>query len=358
MKKNALMWFVFGAALAANATTLDATATPTATTPTAAAATPSDANATPTATTPTAAAATPSDANATPSDANATLSDANAAEGGGVRTAEAIVAGSEGLSGAALNAYAGAITSDEARGVLEWLLEDVAARGAEHASALAASVPATWIYRKATAAVRAEYDLKLSEAGVAISPDFYNIFPLCGEVWFSSAANAAAVRARPVWAAAVRARRSGWVRGWPFALRANAIAEKLAVERRTLEDVAALKRELAAGASRVVVQRLRARGETFDPGAGENPVKAAVAALFAALDAPNFAGLGAWVGTWCEGAAWVEPAWPAADEIAALERGVLEGTLDFGPVTQGRLFVALGLEGYNAFVERFNGDGD
>ena len=106
-----------------------------------------------------------------------------------------------------------------------------------------------------------------------------------------------------------------------------------------------------------VRRTIRARGGTFVGKEGGAKVKASLDGLARELNAPRFGNAGkllAEIGIEVEWEA-VRSAIPADAQITALKKRLMDGEIPFGPDLQNRLCVALGVEGYNAFVKEYNG---
>ena len=148
---------------------------------------------------------------------------------------------------------------------------------------------------------------------------------------------------------------------WTCAETANVVAEYAAnpeANPALSPDLDALKRGVLRSALGIVKRSLREHGRTFVVGPdGSNPVQEVLDALSAALNAPKMAGLGAWVAEWCPpGHEWREPSWMSETDVAAFTNALYYGERDFGRLEQTRLCAVLGVEAYNAFVIRYNGD--
>lgn len=148
---------------------------------------------------------------------------------------------------------------------------------------------------------------------------------------------------------------------WTCAETANAVAEYAAnpeANPALSPDLDALKRCVLRSALGIVKRSLREHGRTFVIGPdGSNPVQEVLDALSAALNAPKMAGLGAWVAEWCPaGHEWREPSWMPEADVAAFTNALYYGERDFGRIEQTRLCAVLGVDAYNTFVIRYNGD--
>lgn len=131
-----------------------------------------------------------------------------------------------------------------------------------------------------------------------------------------------------------------------------AVPQKCSVN---IVDFDVLKRNIQALALRSVKKYMRSQGKSFITKDGVNPCEAYMTSLTAALNAPRFAGLDAWLkGIGMRGIDL--SAMPSAAEIAQLKSDVLDGAVDMDDRIKTMLYICLGVEGYNAFVKEYNGD--
>lgn len=108
-------------------------------------------------------------------------------------------------------------------------------------------------------------------------------------------------------------------------------------------------------AVQAVKAHIRSQGKSFVTKNGVNPVADSIAGLTAALNAPRFAGLDAWLrNIGCKGVDLSRM--PSEEDVAKLREDVLFGRKDMGVRNKAILYVCLGVEGYNAFVKEYNGD--
>ena len=102
---------------------------------------------------------------------------------------------------------------------------------------------------------------------------------------------------------------------------------------------------------------IRAGGGSFVGAEGAKKVKAKLDELAKELNAPRFGKAGAILKE-----IGIEVEWEAIQarilgdtEVAEIRTRLLNGEIPFTPVLQNKLCVALGVEGYNAFVREYNG---
>lgn len=212
------------------------------------------------------------------------------------------------------------------------------------------------------AALAAEYDSKFAAAGYCQGVRRYETAPALAENWLALPDQSNVVARCPVWVATVRKLRRGeyFVSKSPactFAEFLNLHAELSALGERYYNSTLGDAKNLALrNAPRHVKRAMREQGKSFVAGPeGENPVQEALDGLSAALNAPKFAGLSDWVARWYPDHEWHEPAWLAPADLQQLEDDVYYGEKDLEPRNRMILEAHLGVEAYNAFVDRYNG---
>ena len=102
---------------------------------------------------------------------------------------------------------------------------------------------------------------------------------------------------------------------------------------------------------------IRAEGGSFVGKEGAKLVKAKLDALAAELNAPRFGKAGDVLAEIGMGVEWDFIQSHILDDakIAALEKLLLDGEIPFDVALQNKLCIALGVDGYNAFVKEYNG---
>ena len=133
-----------------------------------------------------------------------------------------------------------------------------------------------------------------------------------------------------------------------FALQAACIGDR---------PVASTRNAILNAAIVPVRRRIRAEGGTFVGKAGAELVKARLDALAAELNAPRFGKADkilAEIGMEVE---WefIQSRLLTDDEVAEVRTKLLDGEIAFSGSLQNKLCIALGVEGYNAFVKEYNG---
>lgn len=101
---------------------------------------------------------------------------------------------------------------------------------------------------------------------------------------------------------------------------------------------------------------LRSQGKSFVTKDGVNPCEELMKELNAALNAPRFKGLNAWMEKVGFTARIDESQLPTEEFVAQLKEDVLNGEKDMTENVAFVLKVNLGVEGYNAFVKEYNGE--
>ena len=102
---------------------------------------------------------------------------------------------------------------------------------------------------------------------------------------------------------------------------------------------------------------VRADGQSFVGKEGAKRVKAKLDALAAELNAPRFGKAGEMLAAFGVPVEWefIQSRILGGAELDDLKARLLNGEIPFTPVLQNKLCVALGVEGYNAFVREYNG---
>lgn len=197
-----------------------------------------------------------------------------------------------------------------------------------------------------------EYDRKYAEVGTRLAPTVANfgIMPLTKANWINKFKDVLPV------VCGLAAKKSVRLSDLEPGERINVIAENFSVRKPHLysNDIEKEKSKIISLAVKVVKRRLREEGKTFIVGAdGKNPVQDACDALTAALNAPKMAGLGAWVERWTD-TKWQEPKWMSDADVEKLKDDVFYGQIPFTPNVKSALCANIGVDAYNAFVEKYN----
>ena len=197
-----------------------------------------------------------------------------------------------------------------------------------------------------------EYDRKYAEVGTRLAPTVANfgIMPLTKANWINKFKDVLPV------VCGLADKKSVKLSDLELGERINVIAENFSVREPHLysNEIEKEKSKIISLAVKVVKKRLREEGKTFIVGAdGKNPVQDACDALTAALNAPKMAGLGAWVERWTD-TKWQEPKWMSDADVEKLKDDVFYGQIPFTQNVKSALCANIGVDAYNAFVEKYN----
>lgn len=125
------------------------------------------------------------------------------------------------------------------------------------------------------------------------------------------------------------------------------------MDERSLRD---MKKSIQKLASSKLKRKMREQGKSFVTKNGVNPCEEYLTRLNAALDAPRFAGLNAWLEE-LGYEARINDAKMLSDEyIKELKEKIFYGEKELTPLSKAILLVYLGVDGYNQFVKEYNGD--
>lgn len=133
---------------------------------------------------------------------------------------------------------------------------------------------------------------------------------------------------------------------------AVAFPEKCAFGQSMYDNLMAHTQKLGVKA---VKKYIRSQGRSFVAKDGVNPCEEYMSGLTAALNAPRFAGLDAWLKS--IGRKGVDLSkLPTEEYVEKLKRDILDGDKDMNERNTTLLKACLGVDGYNAFVREYNGD--
>jgi len=120
-------------------------------------------------------------------------------------------------------------------------------------------------------------------------------------------------------------------------------------------QIAQFRSNIQKAALPAVRRHIRQSGRSFVSKDGVNPCEEYMTGLTAALNAPRFAGLDAWLKS--IGYKGVDLSkMPSEEEVAKLKDAVFYGDQLMNDRTKAILDVCLGVEGYNSFVREYNGN--
>ena len=122
-------------------------------------------------------------------------------------------------------------------------------------------------------------------------------------------------------------------------------------------SVANIRREVLDAAVVPARRYIRASGSSFVGKDGAKRVKDILDALAAELNAPRFGKAGDILARLGFEVEWefIQSRILTDDEIAKIRTKLLDGEIAFSGSLQNKLCIALGVEGYNAFVKEYNG---
>ena len=271
------------------------------------------------------------------------------------RSASEIVEGFKALNDSGeRKAFVDAVTPDEWRALADYQIEKAKGRGDANSYVYGVRPNAILAISRNPdlADIAREYDRKYAEVGTRLAPTVANfgIMPLTTENWINKYKDVLPV------VCGLAAKKSVKLTYLELGERINVIAENFSVRSPHLysNDIEKEKSKILSLAVKAVKRRLREEGKTFIVGAdGKNPVQDACDALTAALNAPKMAGLGAWVERWTD-TKWQEPKWISDAEVEKLKDDVFYGQIPFTPNVGSTLCANIGVDAYNAFVEKYN----
>jgi len=111
-------------------------------------------------------------------------------------------------------------------------------------------------------------------------------------------------------------------------------------------------------ASKEIKRAMREQGISFiSPDGKTNPIQIELDALSNALNAPKFAGVKEWFAKWYPSYQWIDANFMSDAEIKKLCDDIYYGDIQFNTQNKSTLQVYLGVEGYNEFVKKYNGEG-
>ena len=121
-------------------------------------------------------------------------------------------------------------------------------------------------------------------------------------------------------------------------------------------EIGYVKKSIQRKAEAIIKRGLRKRGRSFVTKDGVNPCEEQMQSLTTALNAPNFDGLNQWLEYMGIAARLDTSHFLPESEVSALKDAVMYGDKAMDGRTMSMLLVALGVDGYNAFVKEYNGD--
>ena len=211
-----------------------------------------------------------------------------------------------------------------------------------------------------------EYDQKFVDAGMACwfpVDDMCAYFPKGHAYYMENINTNASFRVRqPAILACQFARRDtisadGRVRSLTVPEKINWLANVMVTGRRSIDVNSKDVKRVASSVAKPIKRRLRERGISFVGQDGGEMVQGAVDALVDAFNAPKLAGLKEWVAEWFPEYKWidVDDIFMSDEEMAKLCDDIFYGEKDLTDYHAVLILSHLGLDGYNAFVDRYNG---
>lgn len=152
---------------------------------------------------------------------------------------------------------------------------------------------------------------------------------------------------------------NGLVRPFTVPEHINWLANAMAIGRYSIKGSSAELKHVVSLTTKPIKRKLRERGISFVVKEGEaNPVQEAIDALTTAFNAPKFAGLKEWVAEWFPEYQWIDidNLFMSDEDMAKFCDDIYYGERDLTAVASALILSHLGLDGYNAFIERYNGD--
>lgn len=117
-----------------------------------------------------------------------------------------------------------------------------------------------------------------------------------------------------------------------------------------------LRKAIQTAGVRVTKKYLVSQGKSFVTKDGVNPCEGIMTELNTALNAPYFEGLNAWLTKMGVAASIDVSKLPTAAAVQQLRTDILNADHDMVRTDEFILKVCLGVDGYNAFVKRYNGE--
>ena len=272
------------------------------------------------------------------------------------RSASEIVEGLKALTDSGeKKAFVDAVTPDEWRALADYQIEKAKGRNGDVNSYVYGVRPNAILAISRNpdlADIAREYDRKYAEVGTRLAPTVANfgIMPLTKANWINKYKDVLPI------VCGLATKKSVKLSDLELGERINVIAENYSAREPHLysNDIEKEKSKIISLAVKAVKKRLREEGKTFIVGAdGKNPVQDACDALTAALNAPKMSGLGAWVERWTD-TKWQEPKWMSDADVEKLKDDVFYGQIPFTPNVRSTLCANIGVDAYNAFVEKYN----
>jgi len=201
----------------------------------------------------------------------------------------------------------------------------------------------------------AEYDDKFASLGFMAEP-WCSKFPKCRDAFLDSTNGFS--KTYPV---AARVSREG---RWPYKSQAFPERLNLYVESYSrvgdtcfrVENIDDSKGWILKDGQNAIKRAMREHGLSFAVKDGRNPLQDAIDELASALNAPKASGVREFVSKWFPRYEWIEPVFSTDQEILKYCDSLYYGEREFNSVARSSILFMLGVEGFNKFVKRYNGD--
>jgi len=216
------------------------------------------------------------------------------------------------------------------------------------------------------AALCDEYDQKFADAGVAVtffSDGLAKYYPKGIAAWIEANTNLVDI-SRIFVETSLACRelgideKTGEFPNYTLPMSINRATARMALGFSSVENNRNFIKSIVSNAVKPIKRKLRERGISFVVQEGDaNPVQDAVDALTTALNAPKLAGAKEWVAEWFPEYQWVDidHFFMSDEEMARLCDDIYYGEKDLTVKNSELILSHLGLDGYNAFIERYNG---
>ena len=127
----------------------------------------------------------------------------------------------------------------------------------------------------------------------------------------------------------------------------------------SIENTDTCLKKLTPNSIKTIKRKLREKGISFVVAEGEsNPVQEAIDTLTAAFQAPKLTGVKEWVAEWYPEYQWIDldDLFMSDEDIAQLCEDIYYGEKDLTDSTAQIILTHIGLDAYNEFIRRYNGD--
>lgn len=132
--------------------------------------------------------------------------------------------------------------------------------------------------------------------------------------------------------------------------------ERIAYRHMNVKSCETLLRYFSKCGAKIVRKYLYDHGKSFVTKDGVNPCEAYLSELSGAINAPRLAGLNEWLSKMGCSYGFDLSFLPSEEEIAQLKMDIITGEKDIDEWNKVLLYFGLGVEGYNAFVKKYNGE--